>query len=201
MRTLFMAHAMTTHSPLATTRSATGIPTGRLALWWVLASEIVIFGGLLVSYIMLRVHNAHWAEEAAHTNTWAGALNTIVLLTSSLFAVLGHQAAEKEDGPCAARYLWMTVGGGAVFLCVKAYEYTSEISHGYTLFRDVFWSYYYIATGLHGLHVVIGMIILALVAVDAGKGHNLHRVELIGIYWHFVDAVWIFLFPLFYLAK
>ena len=196
-----MTHALTTHSPLATTRSATGIPTGRLAVWWVLASEIVIFGGLLVSYIMLRVHNTHWAEEAAHTNTWAGALNTIVLLTSSLFAVLGHQAAEKEDGPVAARYLWMTVGGGAVFLCVKAYEYTSEIAHGYTLFHDVFWSYYYVATGLHGLHVVIGMIILALVAIDAGKGYNLHRVELIGIYWHFVDAVWIFLFPLFYLAK
>jgi heme/copper-type cytochrome/quinol oxidase subunit 3 len=191
----------TSHIPLATTRSATNIPTGRLAVWWVLASEIVIFGGLLVSYIMLRVHNAHWVEEAAHTNTWAGAINTIVLLTSSLFAVLAHQAAESEDGPDAARYLWMTVGGGAVFLLVKAYEYTSEISHGYTLFRDVFWSYYYVATGLHGLHVIIGMIILAVVAVDARKGRNLHRVELIGIYWHFVDAVWIFLFPLFYLAK
>ncbi|MBM4255520.1 MAG: cytochrome oxidase subunit III [Deltaproteobacteria bacterium] len=196
-----MTQATATHAPLATSRSATGIPTGRLAIWWVLASEIVIFGGLLVSYIMLRVHNAHWTAEASHTNTWAGAFNTIVLLTSSLSAVLGHQAAEKGDGQGAARYLWMTVGGGAVFLLVKAYEYTSEISHGFTLFRDVFWSYYYVATGLHGLHVIIGMIILSIVAVDAAKGRNLHRVELIGIYWHFVDVVWIFLFPLFYLAK
>ncbi len=196
-----MVQAMATQTPLATSRSATGIPTGRLAVWWVLASEIVIFGGLLVSYVMLRLHNAHWAEEAAHTNTWAGAVNTIVLLTSSLFAVLGHQAAEEKDGPRAARYLWMTVGGGAVFLLVKAYEYTSEISHGYTMFRDVFWSYYYTATGLHGLHVIIGMLILAIVAADVRKGRHLHRVELIGIYWHFVDAVWIFLFPLFYLAK
>ena len=196
-----MVQAMATQTPLATSRSATGIPTGRLAVWWVLASEIVIFGGLLVSYVMLRLHNAHWAEEAAHTNTWAGAVNTIVLLTSSLFAVLGHQAAEEKDGPRAARYLWMTVGGGAVFLLVKAYEYTNEISHGYTLFRDVFWSYYYTATGLHGLHVIIGMLILAIVATEARKGRHLHRVELIGIYWHFVDAVWIFLFPLFYLAK
>jgi heme/copper-type cytochrome/quinol oxidase subunit 3 len=196
-----MTGDMTVHIPLATTRSATGIPTGRLAVWWVLASEIVIFGGLLVSYIMLRLHNPHWAEEAAHTNTWAGAFNTIVLLTSSLFAVLGHQAAEKADGPGAARYLWMTVGGGVVFLLVKAYEYTSEISHGYTLFRDVFWSYYYTATGLHGLHVIVGMILLAIIAIGARKGRNLHRVELVGIYWHFVDAVWIFLFPLFYLAK
>ncbi len=196
-----MAKALTTHAPLATTRSATGIPTGRLALWWVLASEIVIFGGLLTSYIMLRLHNAHWAEEAAHTNTFAGAFNTFVLLTSSLCAVLGHQAAESDDGPGAVRYLWMTVGGGAVFLLVKAYEYTTEISHGFTLHRDVFWSYYYTATGLHGLHVLVGMIILSIVAVGAAKGRNLHRVELIGIYWHFVDAVWIFLFPLFYIAR
>jgi heme/copper-type cytochrome/quinol oxidase subunit 3 len=196
-----MGPTSATHIPLATTRSATGIPTGRLALWWVLASEIVIFGGLLASYIMLRLHNAHWAEEAAHTNVWAGGFNTLVLLTSSLCAVLGHQAAENNDGPGAARYLWLTVGGGAIFLLVKAYEYTSEISHGFTLFRDVFWSYYYIATGLHGLHVVIGMVILGIVAAGAAQGRNLHRVELIGIYWHFVDAVWIFLFPLFYIAK
>lgn len=196
-----MARAITAHAPVATGRSATGIPTGRLAVWWVLASEIVIFGGLLACYTMLRLHNAHWADEAAHTNTIAGAFNTFVLLTSSLFAVLGHQAAENDDGPGAARYLWMTVGGGAIFLLVKAYEYTTEIAHGFTLFRDVYWGYYYTATGLHGLHVIVGMIILAIVATDARKGRNLHRVELIGIYWHFVDAVWIFLFPLFYIAK
>ena len=196
-----MEHTVSVSIPLATTRSATGIPTGRLAVWWLLASEIVIFGGLVVCYIMLRLHNAHWADEAAHTNVWAGGFNTLVLLTSSLCVVLGHQAAEEHDGPGAARYLWMTVAGGLIFLVVKAYEYTTEISHGYTIFRDVFWSYYYTATGLHGLHVIIGMIILAIVAVDANRGRNLHRVELIGIYWHFVDAVWIFLFPLFYIAK
>jgi heme/copper-type cytochrome/quinol oxidase subunit 3 len=117
-----MANTMIAHAPVATARSATGIPTGRLAVWWVLASEIVIFGGLLACYLMLRLHNAHWAEEAAHTNTFAGALNTLVLLTSSLFAVLGHQAAESEDGPGAARYLWMTVGGGVDF-SVSAFLY------------------------------------------------------------------------------
>lgn len=189
------------HVPLATQRSATGIPTGRLAVWWVLASEIVIFGGLLASYIMLRLHNAHWGVEAGHTNTVAGAFNTFVLLTSSLFAVLGHREAEHGNGPGAARFLWMTVGGGTVFMLVKAYEYTSEIAHGFTLYRDVFWAFYYTATGLHGLHVLAGMIILAIVARDAARGRNLHRVELIGIYWHFVDAVWIFLFPLLYIAK
>jgi len=133
-----MQQTVNVHVPLATSRSATGIPTGRLAVWWVLASEIVIFGGLIVCYIMLRFHNAHWAEEAAHTNTWAGGFNTLVLLTSSLCVVLGHQATESDDGPNAARYLWMTVGGGLIFLLGKAYEYTTEISHGYTMFRDVF---------------------------------------------------------------
>jgi heme/copper-type cytochrome/quinol oxidase subunit 3 len=196
-----MEQTVNAHIPLATTRSATGIPTGRLAVWWLLASEIVIFGGLVVCYIMLRFHNAHWAAEAAHTNVWAGGFNTLVLLTSSLCVVLGHQAAENDDGPGAARYLWMTVGGGLIFLLGKTDEYTTEISHGYTIFRDVFWSYYYTATGLHGLHVIIGMIILGIVAADANRGRNLHRVELIGIYWHFVDAVWIFLFPLFYIAQ
>jgi len=192
---------MSAHVPVATGRSATGIPTARLAVWWVLASEIVIFGGLLVSYVMLRLHNHHWAEEASHTNTWAGGFNTVVLLTSSLFAVLAHQAAEEGDGKTAAKRLWMTIGGGVVFMLVKAYEYTNEIAHGFTIYRDVFWSFYYTATGLHGAHVVIGMIIMAIIAADAAKGRNLHRVELIGIYWHFVDAVWIFLFPLLYIAK
>ena len=189
------------HIPLATTRSATGIPTGRLAMWWVLASEIVIFGGLLASYVMLRLQHTGWADEAAHTSTMAGAFNTFVLLTSSLFAVLGHQAAERGDGRRAARYLWMTVGGGATFMLVKVVEYTSEISHGFTMFRSVFWGYYYTATGLHGLHVLAGMVAIGIVAVAARRGRYLHRVELVGIYWHFVDVVWIFLFPLLYIAK
>lgn len=192
---------MATHVPIATTRSTTGIPTARLAMWWVLASEIVIFGGLLASYVMLRLHHAHWAEEASHTSTLAGAFNTFVLLTSSLFAVLAHQAAEHGAGRVAARYLWLTIGGGAVFMVVKAFEYTSEIAHGFTMFRDVFWSFYYTATGLHGLHVLAGMVAMAIVAAGARRGHNLHRVELVGIYWHFVDVVWIFLFPLLYIAK
>jgi heme/copper-type cytochrome/quinol oxidase subunit 3 len=194
-----MSHAA--HVPIATRRSATGIPTARLAVWWLLASEIVIFGGLIGSYVMLRLHHPHWAQEAAHTNTLAGALNTFVLLTSSLFAVQAHQAAEEGNGARAARLLGGTMLGGLVFMMVKAYEWSTEISHGFTIFRDVFWSYYYVACGLHGLHVIAGVVIMGIVAADARRGRNLHRVELIGIYWHFVDAVWIFLFPLFYIAK
>ena len=84
--------------PIATTRSTAGMPTGRLAVWWVIASEIVIFGGLLGSYIMFRLSHDSFASEAANTNMYIGAFNTWVLLTSSLFAVLGHKAAEEGDG-------------------------------------------------------------------------------------------------------
>ena len=187
--------------PIATTRSATGIPTGRLAVWWLLASEVVIFGGLLGSYIMHRVGHPEWAEAAAHTQVWFGAFNTFVLLTSSFTAVLAHQAAESGQGKKAAKYLVMTMGGALTFLLVKSIEWTIEISHGYTITANTFWSFYYTAAGLHGLHVIAGAIIMGFIAVDAWRGRELQRVELIGIYWHFVDLVWIFLFPLLYIAK
>ena len=187
--------------PIATTRSATGIPTGRLAIWWVLASEVVIFGGLLASYLMFRLGHPEWADAAAVTNTWIGAFNTFVLLSSSLTAVLAHQAAENGDGKLAAKYLVFTIIGACVFLGVKSYEWWYEISHGYTITSNGFWSFYYTAAGLHAAHVIAGAIIMGFIAKAAAQGKELHRVELIGIYWHFVDVVWIFLFPLLYIAK
>ena len=187
--------------PIATTRGVTGIPTGRLAVWWLLASEVVIFGGLLGSYIMHRVGHPEWAEAAAHPQVWFGAFNTLVLLTSSFTAVLAHQAAESGQGKKAAKFLVMTMGGALTFLLVKSIEWTIEISHGYTITANTFWSFYYTAAGLHGLHVIAGAIIMGFIAVDAWRGRELQRVELIGIYWHFVDLVWIFLFPLLYIAK
>lgn len=190
------------HKIIATGRTRTGIPTGRLAVWWVIASEIVIFGGLLVSYLLLRFkYGENWGAMAAHTETWAGALNTFVLLTSSLFIVLAHHAAEKGDIKKSFKLIWWTIGGGAIFMCVKSYEYWSKLSHDYTMQTDVFWGFYFLATGLHGIHVLAGMIIMGIISLDVRKGKNLQRVELIGIYWHFVDVVWIFLFPLLYIAK
>ena len=186
---------------IATTRSATGIPTGRLAVWWVLVSEIVIFGGVLVSYIMHRLGHPEWADQAAHTNVWAGAFNTLVLLTSSLSAVLAHQAAEQGNGRKAANLLRLTCLGGLIFLIVKSFEWTAEIKAGYTLQVGGFWSYYYTAAGLHAFHVIAGMLVMLWVASTAAKNQELHRVENVGIYWHFVDIVWIFLFPLLYIAK
>jgi heme/copper-type cytochrome/quinol oxidase subunit 3 len=192
---------MATAKPLATLRSATGIPTGRLAVWWVLASEVVIFGGLLASYLMHRLGHPEWADAAVHTNVWFGATNTFVLLSSSFTAVLAHQAAEKGDGKKAAKLLGLTILGALTFLVIKSIEWTNEIMHGYTITANTFWSFYYTAAGLHGLHVIAGAIIMGVVAFDAYRGRELHRVELIGIYWHFVDVVWIFLFPLLYIAK
>lgn len=186
---------------IASARSVTGIPNGRLALWWVIASEIVIFGGLLGSYVMHRLGHPEWAGYAEHTQTSAGATNTFVLLTSSLFAVLAHQAAKEGRGPHAARWLVATVGGGAAFLGIKGYEWSHEIAAGYTLTTNGFWSFYYTAAGLHGVHVVVGMIFMLIVAARARRNAELQQVELVGLYWHFVDVVWIFLFPLLYIAK
>jgi heme/copper-type cytochrome/quinol oxidase subunit 3 len=187
--------------PIATTRSTAGIPTGLLAVWWVLASEIVIFGGLLGSYIMYRLAHDAWSEHAANTNLWIGAFNTFVLLTSSLTAVLAHQAAVQGNGKLAAKRLYYTCFGALTFIAVKSFEWTTEISHGMTISSNTFWSFYYTAAGLHALHVIAGAILMLFVAAEAKKGLELHRVELIGIYWHFVDIVWIFLFPLLYIAK
>jgi len=168
--------------PIANTRSAAGLPTGRLAVWWVIASEVVIFGGLLASYIMGRIAHDAWADQAAHTNMWIGAFNTWVLLTSSLCAVLGHKAAEAGDGPKAARFIGLTMLGGVIFVIVKAFEWTTEISHGMTITSNTFRSFYYTAAGIHAAHVVAGGIIMLFVAQTARKNLELHRVEIIGIY-------------------
>ena len=187
--------------PIANTRSAAGMPTGRLAVWWVIASEIVIFGGLLAAYLIHRLGHPEWANYAVHTNTMAGAVNTFVLLTSSLSAVLAHKAAEEGNGKKAAWLLVATSVGAGMFLLIKSFEWTYEITHGYTIQTNGFWAFYYTAAGLHALHVIAGAIIMLIIAADAYKGKYLHRVELIGVYWHFVDLVWIFLFPLLYIAK
>jgi heme/copper-type cytochrome/quinol oxidase subunit 3 len=182
-------------------REATAVPTGRLGIWWFLASEVVIFGGLIATYLLFRWRHPEWAAEAHHTINAAGAFNTMVLLTSSLTVVLGHAAATRDDLRNAARYLGYTLIGGGIFLVVKAYEYTHEIQSGYTPVRNLFWSFYYGLTGLHALHVAGGMVAITVVMFAVRKGRDPQRVEYVGMYWHFVDIVWIFLFPLLYLTS
>ncbi len=95
----------------------------------------------------------------------------------------------------------MTALGGLLFLTIKGFEWTKDIHEGFVLSSGGFWSFYYVLAGLHGLHVLAGMIIMLIVASDAAKNQELQRVECIGLYWHFVDIVWIFLFPLLYIAR
>jgi heme/copper-type cytochrome/quinol oxidase subunit 3 len=187
--------------PIATTRSATGVPTGRLAIWWLIVSEIVIFGGVLCSYIMHRIAHPEWAYQAAHTNLWAGAVNTIVLLSSSVSAVLAHNAAEMGNGKKAAKFFGLTILGGLIFLVIKSFEWAHEIHGGLVIQSSGFWGFYYTAAGIHATHVIVGMIVMGFVAWDGWNGKDLQRFEYAGIYWHFVDVVWIFLFPLLYIAS
>ena len=192
---------MSMHGPVATHRQATGIPTGRLAVWWLLASEIFIFGGLIACFVLFKLNGAPGFEDASLTSVTAGAINTFVLLTSSLTVVLAHAAIEDGNIEKSFKYIWYTIGFGFVFLGIKTYEYTGKIINGHIITENLFWSFYYTMTGLHALHVIGGMVIMALIAFDIKKGYNFQRVELIGIYWHFVDLVWIFLFPLLYIAN
>ncbi len=185
------------------TRSVTGIPTGKVGMWWFLASEIVLFGGLIGVYIMSRQGSAGWSAMAAHLSVPIGTLNTFVLLTSSLTMVLAFAAAEEGDQKGMRAWLLLTVLLGLTFLIIKAFEWGREIGAGFTPTAGGFWSFYYAMTGLHALHVLGGAVVNSILFVSALMGllgGREHRVELAGLYWHFVDIVWIFLFPLPYLS-
>lgn len=172
-------------------------------MWWFLASEITVFGGLIVSYIVVRLGSAGWSEAAAHLNFAFALVNTFVLLSSSLTMVLAFAAVEERKPKRLRAYLGLTILLGLVFLAIKALEYTGEIREGFTPAAGIFWSFYYGMTGLHALHVLAGIVvnlILFVAALSDTLRPSEHRVELAGLYWHFVDIVWIFLFPLLYLT-
>jgi cytochrome c oxidase subunit 3 len=180
------------------------VPLGKIAIWWFLASEIMVFGGLIASYVLLRVHNGGWAGQAAHVRWQLGTLNTAVLLTSSLTIALALSASRQDKRRRTAVFLGLTVLLGVVFLCVKGVEYTGELREGFTPASGLFWSFYYGMTGLHALHVTGGIVANLIFLVMAVRGDlwtgKQRRLEYAGLYWHFVDVVWIFLFPLLYLS-
>jgi len=178
-------------------------PHAKTGTWWFLASEIPVFGGLIVSYIVLRLGSSGWGDAAAHLNFTAALINTFLLLTSSMTIVMAHAAVQEDDYRSVANYLGLTVLLGLGFLGMKAFEYSVEIHHGFLPSSGIFWSFYYGMTGLHALHVLAGIIVNLVLWISALRrtlAPNGHRVELAGLYWHFVDIVWIFLFPLLYLA-
>ncbi len=183
--------------------TSTGIPSGKIGVWWFLASEITVFGGLIASYVVVRLGSTGWSEAAAHINFRLGLVNTFILLTSSLTMVLAFARVEDKDPKKLGTYLGLTILLGLSFLAIKAFEWAGEIGEGFTPAAGIFWSFYYGMTGLHALHVFGGIVVnfvLWVAAIRDVLKPNEHRLELAGLYWHFVDIVWIFLFPLLYLT-
>ncbi len=190
---------MTSH--VAAQPAPDGVAAGKVGVWWFLASEIMVFGGLIVSFIVFRLGGPGWEEAAHHLSVTLAAVNTLVLLTSSYTVVQAFAAAERGNARALRACLVLTILGGLIFLGIKAIEYTMEIRAGFTPSAGIFWSFYYAMTGLHGLHVLGGIVVNGVVLATEGAGvRRPHRVELAGLYWHFVDLVWIFLFPLLYLS-
>jgi cytochrome c oxidase subunit 3 len=188
----------------------------QLGMWVFLSTEVLFFGGLLLLYDAYRFgYPTGFAEAARHTNIVIGTINTAVLLTSS-FAVAWAVAAVKDDANgLAAILLCLAALLGVVFLGLKAVEYVGEYrEHLVPALNfsfpgaeagsvELFFIFYFIATGLHGIHLVIGIIALLIMAWRARRGDYSPRyhdsLTVTGLYWHFVDAVWIFLFALIYL--
>jgi heme/copper-type cytochrome/quinol oxidase subunit 3 len=174
---------------------------GKIALWWLIASEVMIFGGAVGSYILARTASQGWSTEAAHLSAVLATVNTFILLTSSMTMAMAFAAYQKTDQRGVQKFLLLTILFGLAFLGIKAYEYTSHITAGLVPWSGPFWSFYYMLTGLHALHVVAGLVVNVALLLAAGKGLGAgYRIEIAGLYWHFVDIVWIFLFPLLYLS-
>ena len=176
----------------------------KLGLWTFLGTEILLFGGLFTTFIVYRLkYPEMFRADFVHLNRVMGAVNTVVLICSSLTVALGIAAIRKGKQRLLKVFLSLTILLAAAFLVVKYFEWTEKFSHGLFPGTDVFFSLYFMMTGIHGLHVLAGILVLGGILVLAGRGrfseHYYTPVEISGLYWHFVDLVWIYLFPLFYL--
>ena len=190
----------------------------RLGMWVFLTSEVMFFGAMFTAYIIYRhAYPLAFEQAGRYTEILLGGTNTAVLLTSSLTMALAVNAIQNGRRKTLVAFLAVTMLLGAVFLGLKGLEYVHKISED--LFPGpsftypgpdprqarVFFSLYFIMTGLHAAHMIIGILAMALVAFRGWLGHfspcRYAPVEMLGLYWHFVDIVWIFLFPLFYLIK
>lgn len=188
-----------------------------LGMWLFLGTEILFFGALFLSYMVYRLHNPEVFRVASeHTLVAVGTLNTAVLLFSSFTMVLAVRAAELKQRVPLLIFLGVTALLGTTFLGVKAFEYAHEIHEGLfpgAHFRfaeadparaKMFFYLYFLMTGVHALHVTIGIVLLGIFALRALLTLRLESlstsVDLLGLYWHFVDIVWVFLFPLIYLV-
>ena len=182
--------------------TATGIPNGKLGMWVFLASEVMFFTGLHGAYIVLRFSHPAWPGPEGHLSVPLGTLNTLILIGSSVTIVLALAAAQRGALGAARGWLLATILLGSSFLGIKGIEYAAKFHHHIFPSTTVFWSCYFALTGFHALHVFGGIVFnLIVLAKTFGRAwaEEAHRLELAGLYWHFVDIVWIFLFPLLYL--
>jgi cytochrome c oxidase subunit 3 len=192
--------------------------TATLGMWIFLSMEVLFFGAMFLGYAVFRIsHPDVFIDASRHTLVWAGTLNTAVLLLSSFTMALAVRAANlMEDRSSVVRCLLLTLLLGSTFVIIKCFEYSHEIHEGLlpgTSFRyegtqpqlaQMFFYLYFLMTGMHLLHVLIGLGLISVFIVRARLTASKERysiaLEQAGLYWHFVDLVWVFLFPLLYLG-
>ncbi|MGE3541213.1 MAG: cytochrome c oxidase subunit 3 family protein [Candidatus Tectimicrobiota bacterium] len=187
-----------------------------LGMWVFLLTEIMFFGGLFAGYTVYRTfYPEAFAAGSHHLDIVLGGINTVILLASSLTMALAVQAAQSGQRRALVQFLLLTFAFGLLFLGIKTIEYGHKFADHLVpgpsfVFEgpltgqvQLFFSFYFGMTGMHAVHMIIGLALLALFAWQAWRGHLAPTyaapVEMLGLYWHFVDVVWIFLFPLLYL--
>lgn len=197
--------------------ATTAYGAAKLGMWLFLATEILLFGGLFCAFALFRwTYLEEFHQASKHLNVWMGATNTVVLLISSYFAALAVDAAQHGNNKKIVTYLSITMLCAVGFLVIKYFEYSSKYHHGlsplnvefnspeFNAAYKCFFGLYYCMTALHGLHVIFGMAILGWVISKARKNRFSERyytpVEVGALYWHLVDLIWIYLFPLLYLV-
>jgi cytochrome c oxidase subunit III len=184
-------------------RPDTGLANGKLGIWLFLASEVMLFGALFSTYIILRTGAVEWPH--GELNVGLGAVNTIILITSSVTMVMAWASLKLHNWGRHRLYLIGTVLLAAVFLVNKYFEYADHFARGEGPSHSTFLAIYFTLTGLHGLHILGGIVVMLYFVGPGAKmwksnpDQFANRIEYTGLYWHFVDLVWIFLFPVLYL--
>ena len=181
----------------------TGLVNSKLGVWLFLASEVMLFGALFSSYIIMRIGSMSWPHGYTLLNVPLATVNTFALISSSVTIVLAWASLKLNDFGKFRMYMTGTIALSFVFLVIKYFEYTAKFEHGLYPSTNTFLAIYFTMTGLHALHMIIGVGLMCVITWMAWKGKFSSEwytpVEMSGLYWHFVDIVWIFLFPLLYL--
>ncbi|RLA07455.1 MAG: cytochrome c oxidase subunit 3 family protein [Gammaproteobacteria bacterium] len=181
-------------------------PPGDFAIWIFIFAELSVFAIFFLAYAFARYNNVEMFNEYQATlDKTAGMINTIALLTSSLFVAMAVHFMQKNEIKKTTFYLYLSIVMGFIFLVVKSYEYSHIFGEGISLSTNLFYMFYISLTFFHFMHVLLGMIILLAVAVKNQQGayssSNMAGLETGASYWHMVDLVWVILFPLVYIIK